>query len=66
MPRLHEFFGGSRHGLGDWTLPPLGDEQASRDGALYIGPSQIILETAAMDVAHEHAGTDQLHMQAGM
>jgi hypothetical protein len=64
MPRLHEFFGGTRHAVGSWTLPPLGDEQASPDGALHLGPSHIILEAAAMDLANDGADTDQLQLQS--
>jgi hypothetical protein len=64
MPRLHEFFGGARHGLGSWSLPPLADEQASPDGALHLGPSHIILEAAATDVANDRAGTDRLQIQS--
>lgn len=62
MPRLHEFFGGARDGVGAWTLPALAEEQASPDGALHIGPSHVILEAAATDLAHERAGTERLQI----
>jgi len=64
MPRLHEFFGGVRHSLGTWTLPPLADEQSSPDGALHLGPSHIILEAAATDLGNDRAGTDRLQIQS--
>lgn len=64
MPRMHEFFGGTRHAVGSWSLPSLADEQASPDGALHLGPSHIILETAATDLAIDRAGTDQLQLQS--
>ena len=64
MPRLHEFFGGTRDGLGSWTLPSLAEEQASPDGALHLGPSHIILEAASTDLATDRAGTDRLQIQS--
>jgi hypothetical protein len=64
MPRLHEFFGGARDGLGSWTLPPLAEEQSSPDGALHLGPSHIILEAASTDLATDRAGTELLQIEA--
>jgi hypothetical protein len=64
MPRLHEFFGGVRDGVGSWTLPSLAEEQASPDGALHLGPSHIILEAASTDLATDRAGTDRVQIQA--
>jgi hypothetical protein len=62
MPRLHEFFGGTHDSLGSWTLPPLADEQASPDGALHLGPSHIILEAAATDLANDRAATGKVQI----
>ena len=63
LPPLWQVFGASRRGDGHWTLPELSVEFASPDAALHIGPQHIALETAAIDLAAELAGTDRLQMQ---
>jgi hypothetical protein len=63
LPPLWQVFGGSRRGDGHWTLPELKLELASPDAALHLGPQHIIMETAAIDLASQLAGTDRLQMQ---
>ena len=64
LPPLWQVFGASRRGDGHWVLPELSLELASPDAALHIGPQHIVLETAAIDLARELAGTDRLQMQS--
>jgi hypothetical protein len=51
LPPLHEVFGARRRGDGTWFLAALGDDLASPDGALHLGPIHIVLETAATELA---------------
>jgi acyl-coenzyme A thioesterase PaaI-like protein len=60
LPPLWQVFGGRRRPDGRWTLPVLSAEVASPDAALHLGPQFVILETAAMELAAEITGTDQL------
>ena len=60
LPPLWQVFGGHRRADGRWALPELDDKVASPDAALHIGPQFVILETAALDLAADIAGTDQL------
>jgi hypothetical protein len=64
LPPLWQVFGGSRRNDGHWTLPELSIETASPDAALHLGPQHVVLETAAMDLAAERAGSDLLQIQA--
>lgn len=64
LPPLWQVFGGSKHDDGTWSLPKLSAEIASPDAALHIGPQQVLLETAAMDLAAEAAGTDRLQIES--
>jgi hypothetical protein len=64
LPPLWEVFGASRRKDGHWVLPPLSAELASPDAALHIGPQHVVLETAAIDLAAELAGTDKLQMES--
>lgn len=64
LPPLHRVFGASRRRDGHWTLPELTGEMASPDAALHLGPIQIVLETAADELAAHRAGTDQLQIEA--
>jgi acyl-coenzyme A thioesterase PaaI-like protein len=60
LPPLWQVFGGQRRLDGTWELPVLSDEVASPDAALHLGPQFVILETAALELAADVAGTDQL------
>src|ERR1700739_3672855 len=57
LPPLWQVFGGQRRADGHWTLPELTDQVASPDAALHIGPQFVILETAALALAADIAGT---------
>lgn len=62
LPPLWRAFGASRRADGHWTLPELSTELASPDAALHIGPQHVVLETAAIDLAAEVAGTRKLQV----
>ena len=59
LPPLWQAFGVGRRGDGHWVLPELSTELASPDAALHIGPQHVVLETAAIDLAADVAGTTQ-------
>jgi hypothetical protein len=62
LPPLWEAFGAAKRDDGHWVLPPLSLELASPDAALHIGPQHVVLETAAVDLAAELAGTRKLQV----
>jgi hypothetical protein len=62
LPPLPEAFGARRSGDG-WELPELTQRIGSTSGSLHHGPTQIVLEAAAMDFAARHAGTDRLQIE---
>lgn len=62
LPPLWQAFGASRRDDGHWILPELSTELASPDAALHIGPQHVVLETAAIDLAAEVAGTTKLQV----
>lgn len=62
LPPLWEAFGASKRPDGHWILPPLSVELASPDAALHIGPQHVVLETAAIDLAAEAAGTRRVQV----
>jgi hypothetical protein len=64
LPPLHQVFGARRRDDGSWVLPELTAETASPDAALHLGPIQIVMETAAMQLAEQCAGTDALQIQS--
>jgi hypothetical protein len=64
LPPLWQVFGAGRRDDGHWTLPELRSEFASPDAALHIGPQHVVLETAAVDLAAECAGTRRLQVQS--
>jgi hypothetical protein len=64
LPPLWQVFGACRRDDGHWTLPELRSEFASPDAALHIGPQHVVLETAAVDLAAECAGTRRLQVQS--
>jgi hypothetical protein len=63
LPRLHQVFGATRRDDGAWTLPVLTGEMASPDAALHLGPIQIVLETAATELAEQRVGTNALQIE---
>jgi hypothetical protein len=60
LPPLWQVFGGAKRDDGHWELGELQAQYASPDAALHVGPQFVIHETAALDLAKEAAGTDQL------
>ncbi|MGD1171403.1 hypothetical protein ACKUVQ_21535 [Mycobacterium seoulense] len=62
LPPLWQAFGASRRADGHWVLPELSTELASPDAALHIGPQHVVLETAAIDLAADIAGTRKLQV----
>jgi len=62
LPPLWEAFGASKRPDGHWVLPALSPELASPDAALHIGPQHVLLETAAIDLAAEAAGTRKIQV----
>jgi hypothetical protein len=64
LPPLHRVFGARRRDDGFWVLPPLTAETASPDAALHLGPIQIVLETAATELAERCAGTEALQIKS--
>jgi hypothetical protein len=64
LPPIWQVFGGTRRGDGHWALGELRVEFASPDAALHVGPQFVIHETAAIELAGELAGTDQLQPES--
>lgn len=64
LPPLWQVFGAERRSDGVWALGELSTDLASPDAALHIGPQHVALERAAMDLAENHAGTDQLQIES--
>jgi hypothetical protein len=64
LPPIWQVFGGSKRADGHWMLGELRAEFASPDAALHVGPQFVIHETAAIDLASELAGTDQLQPES--
>ncbi len=64
LPPIWQVFGGQRRDDGHWALGELRAEFASPDAALHVGPQFVIHETAAIELAAELAGTDQLQPQS--
>jgi hypothetical protein len=62
LPPLWKAFGASKRAEGQWQLPALSVELASPDAALHIGPQHVVLETAAIDLAADAAGTRKLQV----
>ena len=62
LPPLWQAFGASRRPDAHWQLPALSVELASPDAALHIGPQHVVLETAAIDLAADAAGTRKLQV----
>jgi hypothetical protein len=64
LPPMWQVFGARKRDDGHWVLPELRTEFASPDAALHIGPQHVVLETAAVDLAAETAGTRLLQVQS--
>jgi hypothetical protein len=64
LPPLWRVFGCERRDDGHWIIPELSIELASPDAALHLGPQEILLETAAVELASAAAGTDLLQAES--
>jgi hypothetical protein len=64
LPPLWQVFGAAKRDDGHWVLPELRAEFASPDAALHIGPQHVVLETAAVDLAADTAGTRRLQVRS--
>jgi hypothetical protein len=64
LPPLWQVFGAAKRADGHWVLPELTAEFASPDAALHIGPQHVVLESAAIDLAADVAGTRKLQVQS--
>jgi hypothetical protein len=62
LPPLWAAFGATKRDDGRWALPALSAEFASPDAALHIGPQHVVLETAAIDLAADLAGTRKVQV----
>ena len=63
LPPLHEAFGAQRRPDGRWVLPELDAWLGSTSGSLHHGPTQVVLEAAAMALAADAAGTEALQIE---
>jgi hypothetical protein len=64
LPPLWQVFGATKRDDGHWVLPALRVDLASPDAALHIGPQHVVLETAALELAAELAGTHSVGVQS--
>lgn len=64
LPPLPVAFGAERDAGGTWRLPEIRPELASPHAALHLGPINVVLEAAAVDVATAHAGTPDLQVES--
>ncbi len=63
LPPLHEAFGAQLRPDGRWVIPELDARLGSTSGSLHHGPTQVVLEAAAMALAADAAGTDDLQIE---
>jgi hypothetical protein len=63
LPPLHEAFGAQREPDGRWVIPALDATLGSTSGSLHHGPTQVVLEAAAMALAADAAGTEALQIE---
>jgi hypothetical protein len=63
LPPLWQVFGAGRREDGQWELPAMTPENMSTSGSLHLGPTHVVLEAAAMELAARHAGTDAVRVE---
>jgi hypothetical protein len=63
LPPLHEAFGARRNEQGRLEIPELTQRIASTSGTLHHGPTQVVLERAAVELASAQAGTEMLQIE---
>lgn len=64
LPTLSAVFGVRSRPDGRWELPSLSPAAMSTSGSLHLGPTHIVLETAATALAARAGGTDALQIEA--
>ncbi|HEX4505433.1 MAG TPA: hypothetical protein VH722_06855 [Alphaproteobacteria bacterium] len=63
LPPLTQVFGAGRRPDGVWALPAMTPENMSTSGSLHLGPTHIVLEAAATELAEQHAGTNAIRIE---
>jgi hypothetical protein len=63
LPPLHAAFGASKRADGTWQLPALSPGASSTSGSLHLGPTHVVLEAAAMEMAARTVGADALQIE---
>jgi hypothetical protein len=63
LPPLHAVFGAIRRPDGLWMLPKMTPEIMSTSGSLHLGPTHVVFEAAATELAARHAGTDAIRVE---
>ncbi|WP_236791919.1 hypothetical protein [Amycolatopsis sp. GM8] len=64
LPPLPVAFGAERGEDGVWRLPVMKRELASPHAALHLGPINVVLEAAAMELVAGHAGTESVQVES--
>ena len=63
LPPLTQVFGAARRPDGVWELPAMTPENMSTSGSLHLGPTHVVLEAAAAELAEREAGTNALRVE---
>lgn len=63
LPPLTRVFGAHRRPDGVWELPVMTPENMSTSGSLHLGPTHVVLEAAATDLAEQSAGTGPVRIE---
>jgi hypothetical protein len=63
LPPLWQVFGAQKRPDGQWELPAMTPENMSTSGSLHLGPTHVVLEAAATELAARHAGTDAVRVE---
>jgi hypothetical protein len=63
LPPLWQVFGAQKRPDGQWELPAMMPENMSTSGSLHLGPTHVVLEAAATELAARHAGTDAVRVE---
>lgn len=63
LPPLTQVFGAARRPDGVWELPAMTPENMSTSGSLHLGPTHVVLEAAAADLAEQEAGNNAIRIE---
>jgi hypothetical protein len=63
LPPLPQVFGARRRPDEQWELPAMTAENMSTSGSLHLGPTHVVLEAAATELAVRDAGTAALRIE---